>query len=88
MVIHLQGKFDEAVEILKPLRYKVDLLGGSRAQVRKSCPPSSCSGCMGNPRIICNSFLIERVCVVLERAAFLADVSITHGEGTTKVWLA
>ena len=33
-VIHLQGNFDKAVEVLKPLRYKVDLLGGSRAQVR------------------------------------------------------
>ena len=55
MVIHLQGKFDEAVEILKPLRYKVDLLGGSRAQVRKSC-----AVCVGNPRINCNSFLIGR----------------------------
>ena len=30
----LQGNFDKAVEILKPIRYKVDLLGGSRAQVR------------------------------------------------------
>ncbi|KAL9961986.1 hypothetical protein ACROYT_G031037 [Oculina patagonica] len=26
------GNFDKAVEILKPLRYKVELLGGSRAQ--------------------------------------------------------
>ena len=34
--IHLQGNFDKAVEILKPLRYKVDLLGGSRAQVRSN----------------------------------------------------
>ena len=31
----LQGNFDKAVEILKPLRYKINLLGGSRAQVRK-----------------------------------------------------
>ena len=29
-----QGDFDKAVSILKPLRYKVDLIGGSRAQVR------------------------------------------------------
>jgi len=36
-VIHLQGNFDKAVEILKPLRYRLDLLGGSRAQVRKLC---------------------------------------------------
>lgn len=35
-VIHLQGNFDKAVEILKPVRYKVDLLGGSRAQVRSN----------------------------------------------------
>lgn len=34
---HLQGNFDKAVEILKPIRYKVDLLGGSRAQVSKAC---------------------------------------------------
>ncbi|KAJ7377492.1 Tetratricopeptide repeat protein 38 [Desmophyllum pertusum] len=27
-----KGHFDKAVEIFKPLRYKVDLLGGSRAQ--------------------------------------------------------
>lgn len=27
-----KGNFDKAVEILKPIRYKVDLLGGSRAQ--------------------------------------------------------
>ncbi|XP_078383776.1 tetratricopeptide repeat protein 38-like [Oculina patagonica] len=27
-----KGNFDKAVEILKPLRYKVELLGGSRAQ--------------------------------------------------------
>lgn len=29
-----QGNFDKAVAILKPLRYKVDIIGGSRAQVR------------------------------------------------------
>jgi len=27
-----KGNFDKAVEILKPVRYKIDLLGGSRAQ--------------------------------------------------------
>ena len=32
-----QGKFDNAVEILKPARYKVVTIGGSNAQVsRKS----------------------------------------------------
>ena len=29
-----QGNFDKAVTILKPLRYKVDLVGSSRAQVK------------------------------------------------------
>ena len=29
----LQGNFDKAVDILKPIRYKLDLVGGSRAQV-------------------------------------------------------
>ena len=33
-VFFFQGDFDKAVSILKPLRYKVDLIGGSRAQVR------------------------------------------------------
>ena len=56
MVIHLQGNFDKAVDILKPLRYKVDLLGGSRAQVRKSCV-----GCVGNLSIILIFFLFGRI---------------------------
>ena len=37
MYFFKQGKFDNAVEILKPARYKVVTIGGSNAQVsRKS----------------------------------------------------
>ena len=33
----LKGNFDNAVEILKPIRYKIVKIGGSNAQVRMWC---------------------------------------------------